>query len=142
MAQSAGARSLDRQHSRPFFLTAILGGWLLVLPATVFLAAAALRLLQPSQFQPSRTAWIIFEWAGAHVSHLGAAAVFLGLPGVVFMVGFGVLWFEWRRNAVLRQDSAIALAIVRRQFATISLAAAALLASGILVFVVDHLIVG
>lgn len=41
---------------RPFRLLLVaLGEWLMVLPATVLLAAAALRLLQPRQHEPART---------------------------------------------------------------------------------------
>jgi hypothetical protein len=142
MTQSACAESLRGGRSRRLLLMTVLGEWLLVLPATVFLAAAALRLLQLRQFEPARTGWIIFEWTRAHISHLGAAAVFLGLPGVVLIVGCGTLWLEWRRNQVLRQDVAGALAILRREVGTLCLAAAVLFAGGILTFVVEHLIVG
>jgi hypothetical protein len=142
MVQSSNVESLGRQHSRPFFLATALAGWLLVLPAVVFLAAGALRLLQPREFQPSRTAWIIFEWAGTHVTHLDAAVIFLGLPMIALIAGCGTLLRAWRRKPVLRQDAASAFVILRRQLVAICLVAAVLLAGGILTFVVDHLIVG
>src|SRR5260370_92462 len=62
--------------------------WLLVLPATVLLAAAALRMLQPRQYEPARTSWIIFEWTMTHVSRVGAAVLFIWMAGGVFAAGF------------------------------------------------------
>ncbi len=120
--------------------------WLMVLPAALLLAAAALRSLQPPQHEPARTSWIIFQWTAAHVSRLGAALLFLGLPGVVAVVGCAALLRIWRvdRSAVthnvdqaLRQDAIAALAIFRRRLAVIFLTAATLLAGA---FVVVHII--
>ena len=142
MAQSASMESPGRERPGPLYLTAALAGWLLVLPATFFLAVGALRWLQPRQFQPARACWIIFEWARTHVTRLDAAVIFLGLPMIALTVGGGTLWREWRKNQALRQDVAGALAILRRQLGTFCLAAAVLLAGGILALVADHLIVG
>jgi len=142
MTQSARLESLGREPSHPPSLSAALAEWLMVLPAAFFLAAGALRLLQPRRFKPARACWIIFEWTRTHVTHLQAAVIFPGLPTLALIVGSGALWRGWRRNPALRQDAAHALAILRRQLGTVSLAAAVLLASGILTFVVGHLIVG
>jgi hypothetical protein len=142
MAQSGSAENLEAMQAKPYSLMMAVAGWLLVLPATFFLAVGAIRLLQPRQFQPARACWIIFEWARAHVSHLDAAVMFLGLPLIALVVGGGALWREWRRNEALRQDAAGAFARVRRQFGTVVLAAAVLVAGGILTFAVNHLIVG
>jgi len=65
--------------------------WLMVLPATVLLAAAALRTFQPRQYEPARTSWIIFEWTMTHISRLGAAILFIGMPGVVVAAGCAAL---------------------------------------------------
>ena len=78
MAQSANVE-MPASYRTNLSLTA-LAGWLLVLPATFFLAAAALRTLQPRQFQPARACWAIFEWVATHFTHLDAAVVFLALP--------------------------------------------------------------
>ncbi len=142
MAQSARAPALDEKPSRLGLQVTAAAGWLMLLPATAFLAAAALRLLQPRRFQPAHTAWIISEWAASHLSHLAAAGVFLGLPGMVLIVGGGSLWVEWARDQALRQDAANAVAILRQQLGAFCLAAAVLLAGGILTVVITHLIVG
>ena len=127
---------------RSNLLLPALAGWLLVLPATFFLAAAALRLLQPRQFQPARACWAVFEWVAAHFTHLDAAIVFLALPIAALLAGGVALLREWGGNAALRQDAAAAFALVRRRYGTLCLVAALLTAGGVLTFVVDHLMVG
>jgi len=123
--------------------------WPMVLPAALLLAAAARRSLQPPQHEPARTSWIISEWTAAHVSRLGAALLFLGLPGIVAVVGCAALLRIWRvdRSAVthnvdqvLRQDALAALATFRRRLAVIFLTAVTLLAGAVLTFVVVHII--
>ena len=94
----------DSSNAFRWALLAI-GEWLLVLPAALLLAAGALRSLQPPQHEPARTSWIIFEWTAAHVSRLGAALLFLGLPGIVAIVGCAALLRIWSTDQVLRQDA-------------------------------------
>jgi len=129
-------------HSSNAFRLALLaiGEWLMVLPATLLLAAAALRSLQPPQHEPARTSWIIFEWTAAHVSRLGAALLFLGMPGIVAIVGCAALLRIWRTDQALRQDAIAALATFRRRLAVIFLTAATLLAGAVLTLVVVHVI--
>jgi len=129
----------DSSNAFRWALLAI-GEWLLVLPAAVLLAAAALRSLQPPQHEPARTSWIISEWTAAHVSRLGAALLFLGMPGIVAVVGCAALLRIWSTDQVLRQDALAALATFRRRLAVIFLTAATLLAGAVLTFVVVHII--
>jgi hypothetical protein len=129
------------QIAKPFRLSALaICEWLLVLPATVFLAAAALRLLQPRQYEPARTSWIIFEWTTTHTSPLGAALLFIGLPGLLVLVGAITLLRIWRTDQTLRQDAALGLAIFRRRLAIVLFTAATLLAATIFTFAVAHLV--
>jgi hypothetical protein len=129
------------QIAKPFQLSAFaVGEWLLVLPATVFLAAAALRLLQPRQYEPARTSWIIFEWTTTHISPLGAALLFIGLPGLVVLVSAITLLRIWRADQTLREDAALGLTIFRRQLAIVLFTAATLLAAAIFTFAVAHLV--
>ncbi len=88
--------------------------WLLVLPATVFLFAAAFRGLQPVQYEPARTCAAIVAWTVAHVSQFGPAILFLGMPGSVVLAGCATLLRIWRKDAALRQDSAMTFGILRR----------------------------
>ena len=127
--------------SRLFRLPIVaLGEWLMVLPATVFLGAAALRVLQPRQYEPARTGWIIVEWTMMHISRLGAGILFIGLPGLVAIVGGATLLRTWREDSALRHDTADTLAIFRRQRTIIVAMAAMLFAAVILVFTVSHVV--
>jgi hypothetical protein len=129
------------QMSRPFRLPIIAAGqWVMVLPATVFLTAAALRLLQPRQFEPAHTSWIILEWASAHLSRPSAATLFVGMPGLVVIAGCARLLQGWREDQALRHDAILGLAIVRRNLAIGLLTAATFLATAILALVLAHLI--
>jgi len=112
--------------------------WLMVLPATVFLGAAALRLLQPRQHQPARISWIIFEWTTTHVSRLGAGILFIGLPSLVAIGGCASLIDAWRRDQGLRMDAAAVLEVLQRREVIAVLTTATLLAGAILVFVIAH----
>jgi hypothetical protein len=112
--------------------------WLMVLPAAVFLSAAAFRGLQPVQYEPARTCAAIVAWTVAHVSHSGAAILFLGMPGAVVLAGCATLLRIWRQDAALRQDSAMTFAILRRHLTVGLLTAAVLLAGAILAAVGVH----
>lgn len=110
---------------------------MLVLPATVFLAAAGLRFLQPRKYEPARTSWLIFEWATTHISRLGAASLFIGMPGLVVLAGRGA---NLGKDQTLRQDAALGFAILRRHLAIGLFMMATLLAEAIFTFAAAHLI--
>lgn len=114
--------------------------WLLVLPAALLLLVATGRLLQPRQYEPGRTLWTIFEWAGSHISQSGAAVLFLALPSIAVLIGCATILQSWRRDAPLRQDTTAALAIIRRRLPIIVLTGAALLGGLILAATVAHVI--
>jgi len=115
--------------------------WLMVLPATMLLTVAALRLLQPRQYQPARPSWLIFEWTTTHISRLGAAILFLGMPGLVVVAGCVTLLRVWREDQTLRQDAVVGLTVVRRHVVIGFLAAATLLGAAILTLAVAHVVV-
>jgi hypothetical protein len=129
------------QVSKPFRLPILtISEWLLVLPATVFLTAASLRLLQPGQYQPARTGWVIFEWTTTHISRLGAAVLFLGMPGLVVAAGCATLLRLWHEDQTLRHDVVLGLTVFRRHLATGFLAVATMLGATILALALAHLI--
>ena len=129
------------QASKPFRLSILaMGEWLMVLPAAVFITAAALRLLQPRQYEPAHTSWIIFEWTTTHISQVGAAMLFLALPGAVVAGGCATLLRIWREDRELRHDAILGLTIFRRHLAISLLMTATLLAATILTFAAAHLI--
>lgn len=117
-----------------------IGEWALVLPATLLLGAAALRQLQPRLYEPSRTSWLIFEWATTHISRLGAGLLFIGLPSLVAVVGCLALFGAWREDQTLRQDAGALVAVLRRQKVLALLVTATLVAGAILAFAVTHVI--
>jgi hypothetical protein len=102
--------------SAPFPLRLIaLGEWLMILPATLLLTTAALRMLQPAQYEPAHTSWLVFNWSATHISRLSAGVLFLGLPGLVALTGCGALLSSWRADQDLRNDVTEAIAIFRRR---------------------------
>src|SRR5215467_11523487 len=133
--------SVEKSGAGRFVLPAFAAlEWLLVLPAVVFLFAAALRNLQPVEYEPARTSAALVAWTVAHVSRLGASILFLGLPGLVVLAGGGTFLRTWRADARLRQDSAMTFAILRRHLAVGLLMAAVLLAGAVLAAVAVHTI--
>jgi hypothetical protein len=126
---------------KPFSLRLIaLGEWLLILPASALLMIAALRLLQPAQFEPAYTSSLILNWTTAHISRFGSAILFLGMPGIVAVVGLATLWRAWHADPELRQDAATAAAILQRRIAIFVVMIAMVLATAVLTLVVGHLI--
>ena len=131
---------MDHPASSPKLSVLAVSEWLLVLPATLLLAAAALRQLQPRQFEPARTSWGIFEWTTTHISRAGAAWLFLVLPAVAVVAGCAGLLLAWRKNEALRRDASEMFASVRRNLAVAILGMATFLACGILAAVIIHII--
>lgn len=131
--------AMNRSASRAKLLALAVSEWLLVLPAAVLLAAAALRLVAPRAYEPARTSGVIFAWATTHNSRAQAALLFLGLPGVAVLAGGLALLLVWRRNDALRRDLRAALESLRRHFSVAVLSAGTLLAAVILAAVVRHI---
>lgn len=131
---------MNQPASSPKLFAAAVSEWLLVLPATVFLAAAALRVLQPRQFEPARTSWIIFEWTITHISRAGAGVLFLVLPAMAVAGGCAMLLMLWRKSETLRQDVVAFVVSLRRHFAIAVLGTGTLLAGVILVAALAHII--
>ncbi len=124
--------------SKLFFVA--VSEWLLVLPPALLLAAAALRFLQPRQYEPARTSWLIFEWTTARISHAGAALLFIGLPGVAVVAGCVALFLLWRGNETLRQDVTAVVASLRRHLAIAILGTGTMVAAAIFAAVLVHII--
>jgi hypothetical protein len=87
---------------------------LIVMPALFFIGVAILRGMQPREYEPARTSWIIFEWMRTHLSRTDAAAMFLVLPAIAFAAGVWTLLRSWRENEPFRQDVLSAWEGVRR----------------------------
>ena len=117
-----------------------LGECALVLPATILLAAAAARWMQPLQYEPAHISWLIFEWTTTHISRSGAALLFLGLPAVAIVVGFSVLLSAWRNNQQLRTDVTDAWGGLRRQWSIALVSAATFVAAIIVALAAVHVL--
>jgi len=117
-----------------------LAEWLITLPAILLLAAAALRLLQPRQYEPARTAWAVFEWSSAHISRLGAGVLFLVLPAFAAILGCVALYRLRQQDQGFRQDILIAWDVLRRRYALVLMSAATLLAGCIVCLTILHMI--
>ena len=101
---------------------------------------AALRKLQPAHNEPSLTISAILGWIFPRISHVGAAWLFLALPSVALAGGFAGIVLAWRRSEALREDANAMFSSLRRHFAVAVLGAGTLLAAGILLAVVAHII--
>lgn len=112
--------------------------WLLVLPATVFLTAAILRLLQPREYEPARTSWIIVDWTVRNVSRSEASILLMGLPALAALIGFATLLRTWRSDETLRLDATAVAGALWRHRVTVLLGAAAILAMAIVALVIGH----
>lgn len=118
----------------------VIGEWLMTLPAAVFVVAAVLRLLQPREYEPARTAWAIVEWTAAHVSHGDAAVIFLALPAAALVLGLVTLVRVWRTEANFREDAKAALAMLRRRLGLVLLTLGTGLAATLLVLALRQII--
>jgi hypothetical protein len=114
--------------------------WVMVLPATIFLAAGVLRSLQPAEYEPARTSWVIFNWAGAHMTRTGAAMLFLALPALVLAIGWAIMVRTWVRDEAFRDGVREAMATLRRYASVVFVAGATALAGAIFLFAVVHLL--
>ena len=108
--------------------------------APALLLAAVVRFLQPREYEPARTSWLIFEWATTHISHAGAAVLFLGLPGIAIVTGCVALLMVWRGNETLRLDVTAVVASLRRHLAIAILGTGMLLGGAILAAVLVHIV--
>ena len=102
---------------------------LLILPAALFMTALVVRLLQPLQSEPARTAERIVEWYADRQWTLWI--LLIALPLAVLVTGCATL---------MRRDARQTLAALRADPATLFVAAATLIAGGVLVIVVLHML--
>lgn len=130
-------------RSRTLSATSLLAV-LLVLPSLTFLAAAMVRLMQPTQYQPAHAAQVIFD---AFVGlPQGSGWVLLGLAPVGALVLAAVV--AWRRLAsdeAARSDVGAFVEGLRRiahQPALIAAAFAFVGSAGVLIFAIGHWFAG
>jgi hypothetical protein len=111
--------------------------FLLILPAALFMTALFMREVQPQQAEPAHTAGRIVAWYAAS-PRLGLWVLLMALPFVVLVTGCATLVRGWNSDAGLRQAAREMLVIVRAHLATLIVAAATLVAGGVLAIVALH----
>jgi hypothetical protein len=112
---------------------------LLIFPASLFMLALFMRNVQPAAYEPARTAGHIVDWFAAR-PHIGLDLSLIVLPFSALVIGSAVVIRAWRADAQLRQSVRQTLALVRAHFSSLLIAAATLLAAGILAIVALHMI--
>ena len=117
---------------------------LLVLPAVLFLGSAAVRSMQPAQYQPAHAAQVFFDTFVA--LPVGWFSVLLGLaPSAALILSAVVAWRHLTSNPAARDGLGALIAGLRRIARQPTLVAAALAfvgAAGVLLFAVEHWITG
>ena len=112
---------------------------ILVFPAALFMSALFALDLQPTQYEPARTALRLVEWFSAR-PFLGLDVFLIALPLAAFFLGCAALARAWQWDAELRQAALEMLARARAYWAALLIAGATLTAGGILAIVALHLI--
>lgn len=110
----------------------------LILPAALFMAALALRNLQPPQYESAHIAQKLVMWYAGRMWTLWV--LLLGLPFTVLVSGCAALLRTWNRDIVLPLTARQSLAMVRARVATFFIAATTLIAGVILAIVVLHVL--
>jgi hypothetical protein len=112
---------------------------LLVFPAALFMTALFVRNCQPPPYEPAQTARRLVDWYAAR-PFLCLDIFLIAMPLLAFVIGGATVLRHWRNNAELRQAAREALLVLRAHMASVLIAAATLLAGGILAIVALHLI--
>jgi hypothetical protein len=112
---------------------------LLVLPAALFMTALFVRNLQPTQYEPARSALRLVEWFSAR-PFLGLDIFLIALPLAAFVIGCAAVLRTWRADAELREAALKTLGAVRAHLSPLLIAGSTLVAGAILAIVALHLI--
>ncbi len=112
---------------------------LLLLPATLFMAALGIRSIPPAPLQSRHAASLLIDWfSGRPV--LGLNVFLMAMPFAAFVIGGAGIVRSWTSDAELRQAARESLRILRTRSASIIIAIATLTAAGILAIVALHVL--
>jgi len=112
---------------------------LLIFPAVLFMAALFVRNIQPLQYEPAHTAQQIVNWYAARL-HIGLWGLLIGMPLIVLVTGFSIVFHKWRSEPELRQAAGQTFATLTAHLETVLIALATLVAGGVLAIVALHLL--
>ena len=107
---------------------------ILVLPASLFMAALFLREVQPAA-QTGR----LVEWFSHHVV-LGLYIFLVAMPLAAFIAGCAMVLRNWRDDAQFRRAALEMFSTARAHVASLLIAGATLIAGSILALVAMHMI--
>lgn len=110
----------------------------LVLPASLFMAALFVRNITPLQQEPARSAQQIVTWFTSLPVAVGLWGLLMALPLTVLMVGCAVLLHAWTTDAHFRQGLRQTATHARAHLSTLLVAAATAASAGILAVVAAH----
>src|ERR1700674_121736 len=110
---------------------------LLIFPAVLFMTTLFVRNLQPQQYEPAHTAERIVTWYAVR-PRVGLWVLLMALPLAVLITGCATLLRSWNHDAELRHAARQTLTAVRSHLATLFVAAATLIAGGVLAIVAVH----
>ena len=111
----------------------------LVFPAALFMTALFARNVQPPPYEPAQTARRLVDWYAARPV-LGLDIFLIAMPLLALGLGGAILLRHWRADAELREAPGHAVLVLRAHLAAVLIAAATLLAGGILAIVALHMI--
>jgi hypothetical protein len=110
---------------------------LLVFPAVLFMTGLFLRNIQPAPYEPAHSARLLVKWFSAR-PFLGLAIFLVALPFAALVIGCACVRHGWRSDSGLRRDAIQTLAVMRTHAASVLIAAATVMAGGVLVIVALH----
>jgi hypothetical protein len=97
------------------------------------------RNVQPPPYEPAQTARRLVDWYAARPV-LGLDIFLIAMPLLALGLGGAILLRHWRADAELREAAGHAVLVLRAHLAAVLIAAATLLAGGILAIVALHMI--
>jgi hypothetical protein len=86
---------------------------LFVFPAVLFMTSLVVRSIQPTQYEPAKTAARLIDWFSHHLL-LGLYVSLIAMPLMAIALGGLVVLRRWRSDSGLRSDIYGAVAAVRR----------------------------
>jgi len=112
---------------------------LFVFPAVLFMTSLVVRSIQPTQYEPAKTAARLIDWFSHHLL-LGLYVSLIAMPLMAIALGGLVVLRRWRSDSGLRSDIYGAAAAVRRHLAVLLITGATFTAGTILAIVALHMI--
>jgi ABC-type Fe3+ transport system permease subunit len=111
---------------------------LLVFPALLFMSALIIRNQQPVRYEPARSAQRIVTWYAERQWTLWV--LLIALPLAVLVGGCATLLWRWQDEVELREVTRQTLSAIGRHLSTLLIAAATVVAGGILSIVAVHVL--